>query len=99
MTETYSARDWTSQPLLIHPDYKSTVLRGPTKKPLPLERTRRGTPLCNQPMEPGICHRIGSIRRGRGSSAHRCTITRPRAEAENVERPGGNPGVRSFKTV
>ncbi len=39
MTETYGARDWSSQPPLIHPDYKSTLLRGPTKKPLPLKQS------------------------------------------------------------
>ena len=27
----FSARDWGSHPALVHPDYKSTVLRGPTK--------------------------------------------------------------------
>lgn len=28
----FSARDWGSHPALIHPDYKSTTLRGPKKK-------------------------------------------------------------------
>lgn len=37
MTETN--RDWTSQPAYIHPDYKSTVLRGPTKPLMPLATT------------------------------------------------------------
>jgi protocatechuate 3,4-dioxygenase beta subunit len=31
-----SNRDWTSQPAYIHPDYKSTVLRGPTQPLVPL---------------------------------------------------------------
>ena len=30
-TEGYNDRDWSTQPPLIHPDYKSTTLRGPTK--------------------------------------------------------------------
>ena len=33
----YRPRDWTTQPPLIHPDYKSTRLRGPTKPLIPLE--------------------------------------------------------------
>ena len=32
----YTKRDWGSHPPLIHPDYKSTVLRGPTKPLIPL---------------------------------------------------------------
>ncbi|MGI9435542.1 MAG: protocatechuate 3,4-dioxygenase subunit beta [Geminicoccaceae bacterium] len=32
----YKPRDWTSQPPLIHADYKSTVLRGPTKPLIPI---------------------------------------------------------------
>lgn len=32
----YTRRDWGSHPPLIHPDYKSTVLRGPTKPLVPL---------------------------------------------------------------
>lgn len=32
----YKQRDWSSQPPLIHPAYKSTVLRGPTKPLIPL---------------------------------------------------------------
>ena len=34
--ESYRPRDWTSQPPLIHPDYQSTRLRGPTKPLIPL---------------------------------------------------------------
>ncbi len=34
--ESYRPRDWTSQPPLIHPDYKSTRLRSPTKPLIPL---------------------------------------------------------------
>ena len=33
---TDSQRDWTSQPPYIHPDYKSTILRGPKKPLVPL---------------------------------------------------------------
>jgi protocatechuate 3,4-dioxygenase, beta subunit len=36
MTETMEPRDWTGQPSYIAPDYKSTVLRGPTKPLIPL---------------------------------------------------------------
>lgn len=32
----YNPRDWESHPPLIHPDYKSTRLRGPTRPLLPL---------------------------------------------------------------
>jgi protocatechuate 3,4-dioxygenase beta subunit len=32
-------RDWRTQPPLIFPDYKSTVLRGPTKPLIPLKQT------------------------------------------------------------
>lgn len=32
-------RDWASQPPYIHPDYKSTVLRGPTRPLVPLAAT------------------------------------------------------------
>ena len=41
MTEPtgYEPRDWGSQPPFIHPDYKSTVLRGPTKPLVPLKAT------------------------------------------------------------
>ena len=34
-----SNRDWSSQPAYIHPDYRSTVLRGPTKPLVPLAAT------------------------------------------------------------
>lgn len=37
MSETN--RDWTSQPAYIHPEYKSTLLRGPTKPLVPLAAT------------------------------------------------------------
>ncbi len=33
---SYRPRDWASHPPLIHPDYKSTTLRGPTKPLVPL---------------------------------------------------------------
>jgi protocatechuate 3,4-dioxygenase, beta subunit len=36
MTETMEPRDWAGQPSYIAPDYKSTVLRGPTKPLIPL---------------------------------------------------------------
>src|SRR5215470_18654155 len=32
-------RDWATQPPYIFPDYKSTVLRGPTKPLIPLKQT------------------------------------------------------------
>jgi len=32
----YKPRDWSSQPPLIHPPYKSTGLRGPTKSLIPI---------------------------------------------------------------
>ena len=32
----YKPRDWSSQPPLIYPDYKSTRLRGPTKPLIPI---------------------------------------------------------------
>ncbi len=35
----YGPRDWSSHPPLIHPDYKSTALRGPTKPLVPLTHT------------------------------------------------------------
>jgi protocatechuate 3,4-dioxygenase beta subunit len=35
---TYSPRDWGSHPPLIHPDYKSTVLRGATKPLVPIRQ-------------------------------------------------------------
>jgi len=34
--EGYKPRGWATQPPLIHPDYKSTRLRGPTKPLIPL---------------------------------------------------------------
>jgi protocatechuate 3,4-dioxygenase beta subunit len=34
--ERYNPRDWQSHPPYIYPDYKSTVLRGPTKPLIPL---------------------------------------------------------------
>ncbi len=33
---SYNPRDWSTQPPLIHPDYKSTRLRGPKKPLIPL---------------------------------------------------------------
>jgi len=41
MTEVtgYTARDWGSHPPYIHPDYKSTPLRGPTRPLVPLKAT------------------------------------------------------------
>ena len=38
-TRRYSPRDWGSHPPLVFPDYKSTCLRGPTRRPLPLPLT------------------------------------------------------------
>lgn len=35
----YTARDWESHPPYVHPDYKSTPLRGPTKPLVPLKAT------------------------------------------------------------
>lgn len=35
----FNPRDWTSQPPYVWPDYKSTVLRGPTKPLIPLKQT------------------------------------------------------------
>lgn len=35
----YNARDWESHPPLVHPDYKSTRLRGPTQPLLPLRQS------------------------------------------------------------
>jgi protocatechuate 3,4-dioxygenase beta subunit len=35
---TYSPRDWGSHPPLIHPDYKSTVLRGATRPLVPIRQ-------------------------------------------------------------
>ncbi len=39
MTETFNARDWSSQPPYLAPDYKSTPLRSPTKPLIPLPQT------------------------------------------------------------
>lgn len=36
---TYSPRDWGAHPPLIHPDYKSTVLRGATKPLVPIKQS------------------------------------------------------------
>ncbi len=36
---TYRPRDWTSQPPFIHPDYKSTALRGPRQPLVPIRQT------------------------------------------------------------
>lgn len=35
----FSPRDWVSQPSYVSPEYKSTVLRGPTKPLIPLKQT------------------------------------------------------------
>jgi protocatechuate 3,4-dioxygenase, beta subunit len=35
----YAPRDWASQPPYIHPDYRSSVLRGPLKPLVPLKQT------------------------------------------------------------
>jgi protocatechuate 3,4-dioxygenase beta subunit len=37
--EAYKPRDWASHPPLVYPDYKSTVLRGPSKPLVPLKQT------------------------------------------------------------
>ncbi len=41
MTDTanYRPRDWSNQPPLIYPAYKSTVLRGPTKPLVPISQS------------------------------------------------------------
>ena len=39
MSESYAPRDWSSQPPYLHPDYKSTVLRAPTKKLIPIRQS------------------------------------------------------------
>ena len=36
---TIKPRDWSTQPKLIEPDYKSTALRGPTKPLIPVPQT------------------------------------------------------------
>ncbi|MEM7653342.1 MAG: hypothetical protein AAF220_09205, partial [Pseudomonadota bacterium] len=33
------SRDWESHPPLVHPPYKSTILRGPTQPLVPLQQT------------------------------------------------------------
>jgi len=38
-TRRYNPRDWSSHPPLIHPDYKSTRLRGPTRALHPIQPT------------------------------------------------------------
>ncbi|MFN3416102.1 MAG: protocatechuate 3,4-dioxygenase subunit beta [Caldimonas sp.] len=40
-TVTLRPRDWDSHPPYIHPEYKSTVLRGPTKPLLPIKERLR----------------------------------------------------------
>ena len=35
----FSPRDWGSHPPYVHPDYKSTVLRGPTRPLIPMKQT------------------------------------------------------------
>lgn len=35
----YAPRDWTAHPPYIHPDYRSTTLRGPSKPLVPLPQT------------------------------------------------------------
>ena len=37
--QRYGPRDWSSHPPLIHPEYKSTALRGPAKPLVPLAQT------------------------------------------------------------
>ena len=39
MTASYAPRDWAGQPAYLAPDYKSTVLRGPSRPPVRLEQT------------------------------------------------------------
>lgn len=39
MTATYAPRDWSSQPPYLTPDYKSTVLRAPTKALIPIRQS------------------------------------------------------------
>ncbi|MDF1791921.1 MAG: protocatechuate 3,4-dioxygenase subunit beta [Thalassobaculaceae bacterium] len=38
-TNGVTPRDWTAHPPLIHPDYKSTVKRGPTKPLVPIRQS------------------------------------------------------------
>ena len=37
--EPYAPRDWSSHPPYVHPEYKSTLLRGPLKPLVPLKQT------------------------------------------------------------
>ena len=39
MTATYAPRDWSSQPPYLTPDYKSSVLRAPTKALIPIRQS------------------------------------------------------------
>lgn len=39
MTAPYNPRDWTSHPPYLHPGYKSTVLRSPTKPLIPIKQS------------------------------------------------------------
>jgi protocatechuate 3,4-dioxygenase, beta subunit len=39
MTATYAPRDWSSQPPYLTPDYKSSVLRAPTKALVPIRQS------------------------------------------------------------
>jgi protocatechuate 3,4-dioxygenase beta subunit len=39
MPNTIEPRDWSSQPAYIHPPYRSTPLRGPTKPLIPIRQT------------------------------------------------------------
>jgi protocatechuate 3,4-dioxygenase beta subunit len=39
MAELIGPRDWNTHPPFVYPDYKSTVLRGPTKPLVPLKHT------------------------------------------------------------
>ncbi len=39
MTDTSNARDWAGQPPYLAPDYKSTLLRSPSKPPIKLPQT------------------------------------------------------------
>lgn len=39
MTDEISPRDWASHPDFIHPPYRSTPLRGPTKPLIPIKQT------------------------------------------------------------
>ena len=37
--ELYNPRDWKTQPPYVHPEYKSTALRGPTRPLVPLKQS------------------------------------------------------------